>query len=86
MAEKRKKKYCFQDVWEEEFFFTTVKEKCVCLICGATVAIAKRHNVERHFDTCHKSYNANYPPGSALQAEKAYYSTLVDSMQCQTSH
>ncbi|KAJ8280743.1 hypothetical protein GJAV_G00058480 [Gymnothorax javanicus] len=37
----------------------------------ATVATAKRHNVERHFTTCHKSYHANYPPGSALRAEKA---------------
>lgn len=71
MAEKRKKTYHFHNDWEEEFFFTTVKETCVCLICGATVATAKRHNVERHFTTCHKSYHANYPPGSALRAEKA---------------
>lgn len=41
----------------------------MCLICGAT---AKRHNVERHFTTSHKSYNANYPPGSALRTEKAH--------------
>lgn len=40
------------------------------LICGATVATAKRHNVERHFTTCHTSYHANYPPGSAVRAEK----------------
>lgn len=71
MAEKRKKTYHFHNDWEEELFFTTVKETCVCLICGATVATAKRHNVERHFTTCHKSYHANYPPGSALRAEKA---------------
>uniref|UniRef100_A0A8C9YYR3 SPIN-DOC-like zinc-finger domain-containing protein n=1 Tax=Sander lucioperca TaxID=283035 RepID=A0A8C9YYR3_SANLU len=69
--EKRKKNYHFHNEWEEEFFFTNVKETCVCLICGATVATAKRHNVERHFTTCHKSYHANYPPGSALRAEKA---------------
>ncbi|XP_070402531.1 general transcription factor II-I repeat domain-containing protein 2-like [Nothobranchius furzeri] len=36
-----------------------------------TVATAKRHNVERHFSTCHKSYNASYPPSSALWKEKA---------------
>ncbi|KAI7790228.1 hypothetical protein IRJ41_001037 [Triplophysa rosa] len=68
---KRKKTYHFHNEWEEEFFFTTVKETCVCLICGATVATAKWHNVERHFTTCHKSYHANYPPGSALRTEKA---------------
>ena len=71
MAEKRKKTYHFHNEWESEFFFTTVKETCVCLISGATVATAKRHNVERHFTMNHKNYNANYPPGSALQAEKA---------------
>lgn len=68
---KRKKTYHFQREWKEEFFFTTVKGSCVCFICGATVATAKRHNVERHFTTRHESYNANYPPGSALRAEKA---------------
>ena len=71
MAEKRKKTYHFHSEWEKEFFFTNVKENCVCLICGATVATAKRHNVERHFSTCHKSNHANYPPGSALRTEKA---------------
>uniref|UniRef100_UPI003AAD8DF6 general transcription factor II-I repeat domain-containing protein 2-like n=1 Tax=Centroberyx gerrardi TaxID=166262 RepID=UPI003AAD8DF6 len=72
MAEKRKKKtYHFHEQWEEEFFFTTVKEKSVCLICGATVATAKRHNIERHFSTCHKNFNASYPPGSSLRVEKA---------------
>ena len=71
MAEKRKKTYLFHSEWEEEFFFTTVKETCVCLICGTTVATAKRHNVERHFNTCHKSYHDKYPPASALRAEKA---------------
>lgn len=71
MAEKRKKTYHFHDEWEVEFFFTTVKGACVCLICGATVATAKRHNVERHFTTCHTSYHTNYPQGSALQKEKS---------------
>ncbi|KAG7489523.1 general transcription factor II-I repeat domain-containing protein 2-like [Solea senegalensis] len=71
MSEKRKKTYHFHDEWEVEFFFTTVRGSCVCFICGATVAIAKRHKVERHFTTCHTSYHANYPPGSALRTEKA---------------
>ena len=41
------------------------------LISGATVATANQHNVERHVTTCHTSYHANYPPGSALRAERA---------------
>jgi len=51
-----------------------VKGASVGLICGATVATAKRHNVERHFTMCHTSYHANYQPGSALRAEKAHKS------------
>ncbi|KAK0154682.1 General transcription factor II-I repeat domain-containing protein 2 [Merluccius polli] len=71
MSESKKKKtYHFQEEWEEEFFFTTVRDKSVCLICGAAVALAKRHNVERHFSTLHRTFNASYPPGSTLRAEK----------------
>ncbi|KAK0146900.1 SCAN domain-containing protein 3 [Merluccius polli] len=68
---KTKKTYHFQEEWEEEFFFTTVRDKSVCLICGAAVALAKRHNVERHFSTLHRTFNASYPPGSTLRAEKS---------------
>uniref|UniRef100_A0A8C6PIG0 SPIN-DOC-like zinc-finger domain-containing protein n=1 Tax=Nothobranchius furzeri TaxID=105023 RepID=A0A8C6PIG0_NOTFU len=71
MAEKRNKTYNFHSDWQEELFFKLVREKCVCLICGMTVATAKRHNVQRHFSTCHTSYNASYPPSSALRTEKA---------------
>ena len=69
MAEKRKK-YVFNKDWEEEFFFTSIRDKCVCLICGATVVISKRHNVERHYQTTHGSLNTNFPPKTALRAEK----------------
>lgn len=41
--------------WEEEFFFTSCKEKCLCLICGTTVTLSKRHNVERHLRTRHEN-------------------------------
>ena len=44
MAAKRKKRYNFHSEWEEEFFFTTVKETCVCLICGVTVVTAKQQS------------------------------------------
>lgn len=71
MSEKRRKKtYNFHKQWEEEFF-TTVKDKNVCLICGTTVATAKRHNTERYFSTCQKTFNASYPPGRSMRVEKA---------------
>ena len=72
MAEQRKRTYVFNDGSEEEFFFTFFKDKYLCLICGTTVAVPKRHNVERHFKTCHRNFDVNYPPGSALRTEKAH--------------
>ena len=45
MEEKRKKTYNFHNDGEEELFFTTVKDKSVCLICGVTVAIRQTHVV-----------------------------------------
>uniref|UniRef100_A0A3B3HZV5 Uncharacterized protein n=1 Tax=Oryzias latipes TaxID=8090 RepID=A0A3B3HZV5_ORYLA len=71
MTEKRKRVYHFQDDWEVEFFSTSFNDKCLCLICGTAIAVPMRHNVERHFKTCHKNFDANYPPGSALRTEKA---------------
>ena len=35
------------------------------------MAISKRHNVERHYQTTHGSLNTNFPPKAALWAEKA---------------
>lgn len=60
-------KNCIIGEWEEELYFTTVKESCMCFICRATVAMTKRHNVEQHLTTCHESYYANYPLESTLQ-------------------
>lgn len=48
-AKKRKKTYYFHEEWESEFFFTNVGERCVCLICSASIAVGKKCSVERHF-------------------------------------
>lgn len=48
------------------FLFTKVKKKQKT----ATMATAKRHNMERHFTMCHTNYHANYSQGSTLWTEK----------------
>lgn len=68
----RKAKADIRSEWEEEFFFTPFKEKSLCFICATSVAIPKQHNVEKHFKTCHESFNVNYPPGRALRIEKVH--------------
>lgn len=61
MAEKRKKAYNFHSEWEEEEGGRFLRVSLLRGDCG----------VERHFRMCHTSYHANYPPDSALRAEKA---------------
>ena len=64
MAEQKKKRKVdsecrkFQTRWENEYFFAEVKGKCVCLICNETVAVIKKYNVQRHFETKHKKYES----------------------------
>lgn len=67
---KKKKTYYFNKEWETEFLFTNVKDKAVCLICGANIVVAKRHNAEGHFATTHKIVNGHYPAGTSLRKEK----------------
>jgi hypothetical protein len=43
--------YNFNAKWEESYCFVDIKGKCVCLLCGSSVAVPKKHNVERHFQT-----------------------------------
>jgi len=47
-----------------EYFFINVNNKCVCLICNASVAVSKKCNAERHFMTMHKDYLSKYPNNS----------------------
>lgn len=69
-ASKKSKTYHFNNDWEEDFFFTMVKDKCVCLVCRSSVALPKRGNLERHFKTLHKNYETDFPQKSELRRRK----------------
>ncbi|KAK7901476.1 hypothetical protein WMY93_018245 [Mugilogobius chulae] len=69
-AAKKVKTYSFHEEWELDFLFTSVNDKCVCLICGFSVAVGKRCNVERHFTKLHGNFPRDFPTGSALRREK----------------
>ena len=69
-ATKKRKSYYFHQEWETEFCFTSINDKCVCLICGATVSVGKRCNVERHFTTTHANFSKDFPTGTHLREEK----------------
>ena len=65
-ATRRPKTYYFHKEWEEDYFFVYFKEKPICLICKASVALAKKANLERHYAT-HKKYDEKFPPKTALR-------------------
>lgn len=60
----------FHEQWETKYLFTESKaRKPVCLICSATVAVAKKYNLERHFKQNHSKFEKEYPTGSAIRTE-----------------
>ncbi|KAM3599100.1 uncharacterized protein V6R79_022978 [Siganus canaliculatus] len=67
---KRQKTYNFHEEWETEFCFTNVNDKCVCLMCGASVSVGKKCNVECHFTKVHSNFSRDFPAGSRLRKEK----------------
>lgn len=55
-TKKRKiteEKRVFQEKWTEQYFFVSVKDKPVCLVCTETIAVMKEFNIKRHYDTKH---------------------------------
>lgn len=69
-SSKKPKTYHFHLEWETDYFFTQVKDKCVCLLCNVSVSVGKKGNVERHFKTVHSGIEKDFPLNSALRKEK----------------
>jgi len=53
MAKRKVENRSFLDRWETEYLFTTVKDRPVCLVCGANVSVTKEYNIRRHYETEH---------------------------------
>uniref|UniRef100_H3B749 SPIN-DOC-like zinc-finger domain-containing protein n=1 Tax=Latimeria chalumnae TaxID=7897 RepID=H3B749_LATCH len=69
---KTKKKQAPKE-WKEQYFFIQEKgdkPKPVCLICGATAAIPKEFNLERHYKQNHGTIDKKYLKGSDLRKDK----------------
>lgn len=72
-AKKRKvdaESRTFKQIWTTNFFFTEVKGKPVCLVCGEHVAVFKEYNLKRHYETKHAAKYKNL-----TDAERARTST-----------
>lgn len=47
----------FKKSWEEDYFFTDINGKAVCLICNQSVAVLKEYNIRRHCETKHSAFS-----------------------------
>uniref|UniRef100_A0A3B5B0A8 Uncharacterized protein n=1 Tax=Stegastes partitus TaxID=144197 RepID=A0A3B5B0A8_9TELE len=64
--EKKDEEYrTFQDDWTEEFAFVERAGSAVGLICNDKIALMKRSNVKRHFNTHHANFASKYPAGDS---------------------
>lgn len=82
----------FKPEWTDEFcfIFTPRNAKPTCLICFQTVALCKKENLKRHFNSCHASFNATYPEKSEKRKQRissmlASYKQSMQTMSRSTS-
>lgn len=57
----------FQNRWENEYMFTEIAGKPVCLLCGGNVAVMKEYNLRRHYETKHEDKCKNLGTVQKLQ-------------------
>ena len=53
MAKRKMDNRSFRSRWEADYLFTNIKDRPVCLVCKANVAVMKEYNVKRHNETEH---------------------------------
>ena len=56
MKNNKKRKTCvehraFNPDWTNNYFFTLLKDKIVCLLCHEINSVSKEYNLRRHFDS-----------------------------------
>ena len=56
--ETRCQGWLFQDEWTELYFFIESSKGPKCLICKDILAVNKKSNVQRHYETLHKQYHS----------------------------
>ena len=49
----------FQEKWTNDYIFTQIKGKPMCLLCSESVAVMKEYNVKRHYISKHSSLYDN---------------------------
>ena len=47
----------FKEEWGNNFFSVNHHERPTCLICNASIAVNKKYDIKRHYETKHKSFS-----------------------------
>lgn len=77
----------FVDSWTDKYCFINHKDRITCLLCNATVAVAKEYNVKRHYETKHKSFSScqGYERATKIERLKRALISQTSFFQKQTS-
>ena len=60
----------FNSEWEDKYMFILGKGgKPVCLVCGFSVSVLKKYNLERNYNTNHAGLDTRYHIGSDLRKD-----------------
>lgn len=70
IEKNRQRMSCSSRKWRNFYFFVEVNGKPTCLICTQQVAVAKKYNIWRHYDTNH-AVKYDKHNGKLLEAKAA---------------
>ena len=74
----------FNQTWTSNYFFTEVKGKAVCLVCGEQVAVLKDYNLNRHYNTKHAEKYGNLTDADRAWTSEALLAKLQKQQGCFT--
>ena len=74
----------FKATWTNQFFFTEVKGKPVCLICGRDVSVLKEYNLSRHYETLHADRYKHFTDAERARAAQDLLAKLGKQQGCFT--
>ena len=74
----------FKQIWTTTLFFTEVKGKPVCLVCGEHVAVFKEYNLRRHYETKHADKYKHLTDGERARTSEELLAKLEKQQGCFT--
>ena len=77
MAKQKMENRSFQDRREADYLFVNVKDRPVCLVYGANMAVTKDYNIRRHYEMKHQNKYKDLAMKQKLQKEEEMKRSLV---------